>query len=196
MASRSMLQVNAAHLLEVGELRHLHPVQPDLPAQSPCPKGRRFPVVLDEPDVMLQGIDAEPDQAFKVQFLYILRMGLQDHLELIIVLHPVGVLAVTAIGRPARRLYIGGAPGLGTEYTQKGGWMEGTCTDLNIVGLMNDAALRSPVILQGQYKLLKCQIISSVRKTEKESECTEKIECYYTKKPYLVKQIWGYLEDL
>ena len=74
--------------------------------------------------------------------------------------------------------------------------MEGTCTDLNIVGLMNDAALRSPVILQGQYKLLKCQIISSVRKTEKESECAEKIECYYTKIPYLVKQIWGYLEYL
>jgi hypothetical protein len=52
--------------------------------------------------------------------------------------------------------------------------MEGACTDLNIVGLMNDAAFRCPVILQGQYKLLKCQIISSVRKTEKESECTKK----------------------
>jgi hypothetical protein len=40
--------------------------------------------------------------------------------------------------------------------------------------LMNDAALRSPVILQGQYKILKCQIISSVWTTKRESECTEK----------------------
>jgi hypothetical protein len=74
--------------------------------------------------------------------------------------------------------------------------MEGACAYLEVVGLMNDATLRSPVVLQGQYKLLKCQIISSVRKTEKESECTEKTECYYTKILYIVKQIWGYLEDL
>jgi len=37
------------YLLEVGELRDLHPVQPHLPAQTPGAKHRGLPVVLNKP---------------------------------------------------------------------------------------------------------------------------------------------------
>jgi hypothetical protein len=67
--------------------------------------------------------------------------------------------------------------------------MERPGSDLKVIGLVDDAALGRPVILQGQYKILKCQVIASIRETEKESKCAEKTECYYTKIPYLVKQI-------
>src|SRR5262245_32752742 len=39
-------QVDAARLLEVGELGDLHAVHPDLPAEPPCSEGRPLPVVL------------------------------------------------------------------------------------------------------------------------------------------------------
>ena len=136
---------------------------------------------------MLQGIDAELHEAFEVKLLHVLRMGLQDHLELVVVLHPVRVLAVPAVGRAAGRLDIGRGPGLGSENAEKGRRMEGPRADLDIVRLVNDASLRRPVILQRQYNFLKCQVIASIRRIEKESKCAKKIECYYTKIPYLVK---------
>ena len=53
------LAIEAADLLEIGELRDLHAVEPDFPAQAPGAERRRFPVVLDEADVVLARIDAE-----------------------------------------------------------------------------------------------------------------------------------------
>ncbi len=49
----------------------------------------------------------------QVQILGIDRARLQDDLELIVVLHAVGVLTVAAVGRAAARLRIAGAPGVG-----------------------------------------------------------------------------------
>ena len=48
-----------ADFLEVGELRHFHAVQPDFPAKAPGAERRRFPVVLDEADVVFLEVDAE-----------------------------------------------------------------------------------------------------------------------------------------
>ena len=48
--------IESAHLLEVGELRYLHAVQPHLPTQPPGAQGGRLPIVLDEADVVGQGI--------------------------------------------------------------------------------------------------------------------------------------------
>ena len=47
------LAVDASDLLEIGELCHLHAVEPDLPAQTPGAQRRVFPVVLDKADVVL-----------------------------------------------------------------------------------------------------------------------------------------------
>ena len=52
-------QVDAACLLKIGELGNFHAVEPDLPAKPPGAEGRGFPVVFDEADVVLVGIDAE-----------------------------------------------------------------------------------------------------------------------------------------
>ena len=49
------IAVEAADLLEIGELRHLHAVAPHLPAEPPGAERRALPVVLDEADVVLQG---------------------------------------------------------------------------------------------------------------------------------------------
>ena len=53
------LQLDAARLLKIGELGDLHPVQPDLPAQTPGAQRGGFPVILDEADIVLVGIDPE-----------------------------------------------------------------------------------------------------------------------------------------
>ena len=60
--ARDGIAVEAADLLEIGELRHLHAVEPDLPAEPPGAERRALPVVLDEADVVLQGIDADGDR--------------------------------------------------------------------------------------------------------------------------------------
>ena len=52
---RDGLAVEAADLLEVGELRHLHAVAPHLPAEAPGAERRALPVVLDEADVVQLG---------------------------------------------------------------------------------------------------------------------------------------------
>ena len=48
--------LHSGDLLEIGELRDLHPVAPALPAQSPGAKGRALPIVLDETDVVQAGV--------------------------------------------------------------------------------------------------------------------------------------------
>jgi hypothetical protein len=52
-------EVDAARLLEVRELRDLHPVEEDLPADAPCAEGGGFPVVFLEADVVAREIEAE-----------------------------------------------------------------------------------------------------------------------------------------
>src|SRR6266498_1799094 len=75
-------QVEAATLLEVGELRDLQPVQPDLPAQPPGAKRRRLPVVFDEAHVVVAIADAERLEALQVEPKWVRRTRLQDDLVL------------------------------------------------------------------------------------------------------------------
>ena len=72
-------------------------------------------------------------------------------------LQPVGVLAIAAVGRPARRLDIGGAPRLRPERAQRRRRMERAGADLDVVGLQDHAALRRPEALQFQDQALKAQ---------------------------------------
>ena len=90
-------------------------------------------------------VDAERAQAAEILVLHVLGRGLQDHLELIVVLEPVGVLAVAAVARPAGRLHVGRAPGLGPQAAQRGRGMEGAGADLHVVGLQDDAAALRPI---------------------------------------------------
>ena len=54
----------------------------------------------------------------------------------------------------AAGLRIAGAPLGGTERAQRGRGMEGTGTDLGVIGLHNDAALLAPVLLEAQDDVL------------------------------------------
>ena len=100
------------------------------------------------------GIDADGLQRIEIKLLHVGRRRLQDHLELVIVLQPVGVLAIAAVLGAARGLHIGGVPGLGPERAQRGGRMEGARADFHVVGLQDDAALIRPVLLQRQDQAL------------------------------------------
>jgi len=69
-------------------------------------------------------------------------------------LEAVGVFAITPIGGPARGLDIGRIPRLRANGTQEGGRMESAGADLKVQRLQDDAALRRPIILQGQNQTL------------------------------------------
>ncbi len=84
--ARDHIDLDPAHALEIGELGHLHPVAPDLPAQPPGPDGRILPVVLNEADVVQFRIDPDRFQRSQIQGLQVVRVRLQDHLILVIVL--------------------------------------------------------------------------------------------------------------
>ena len=148
------VDLDTAHLLEVRKLRDLHAVEPDLPAKAPGAQGRALPVVLDKADVMVVGVQADSGKRPQVKLLGVDRRGLDEHLELIVVLHAVGVLAVAAVSRAAARLRIAGTPLGGTERAQRGRGVEGTGTDLGVIGLHNDAALLAPVLLEAQDDVL------------------------------------------
>src|SRR4029079_1882274 len=99
--ARDRIAVEAPDLLEIGELRQLHGVEPHLPAEPPSAERRALPVVLDEADVVVRGIDSNRVEALQIKVLNVGRRRLEDHLELIIVLKPVGILAIAAVLGPA-----------------------------------------------------------------------------------------------
>jgi hypothetical protein len=148
------LAVDAAHLLEVGELGHFHAVQPDFPAQAPGAQGGVFPVVLDEADVVLLQVETQGFQGTEIQLQDVLRRRLQHHLELVIVLQAVRVLAVAAVLGPAAGLHVGGLPGLGAEGAQEGGGVAGAGADFEIVGLQQRATLLAPEFLEREDDVL------------------------------------------
>jgi hypothetical protein len=129
--------VDAANLLEVGELRDFHAIEPDLPAQPPGAQRGVLPVVLDEADVVLLQIEAQCLQAAKVQLQDVRGRWLEHHLVLVVVLQAVGVLAVATVLGPAAGLHIGGLPGLGAERAQKGGGVAGPGPDFHVIGLQS-----------------------------------------------------------
>src|SRR5581483_11812043 len=64
---RDGIAFEAAHLLEIGELAHLHAVEPDLPAEPGGAEGRTLPIILDEADVVEAGIDADRGEAAEIK---------------------------------------------------------------------------------------------------------------------------------
>ena len=113
------LAVETAHLLEVGELRDFHAVQPHLPTESPGAERGRLPVVLDEADVVHQRVEAERAQRAQIQIEDGQRRWLDDHLELVVVLQAKRVVAVAPVGGTARRLHVCRGPGLGTDGSEE-----------------------------------------------------------------------------
>ena len=89
------VDLDTAHLLEVRELRDLHAVEPDLPAKAP---GASVGLSQSSSTNGRHGRwgPANGSKRPQVKLLSINRRGLNEHLELIVVLHAVRVLAVAA----------------------------------------------------------------------------------------------------
>ena len=128
------VEVHAARLLEIGELRDLLPIQPDFPAQTPGAKRRRLPIIFDEADIMLALVDAQCLQRSQIQLLRIARIRLQDHLILVILLHAIGILSEASVIGAHRRFDISDAPGFRTEHAQGGRRIARPGADLHIIG--------------------------------------------------------------
>jgi hypothetical protein len=152
--ARDGIAVEAADLLKIGELGHLHSVEPDFPAEAPGAERRALPIVLDEADVVLEGIDAERKQAVEIEVLEVGRRRLQDHLELIVVLEPVGVLAVAAVLGAAGGLHVGRAPRLRPKRAQRGRGVKGPGPHLQVVRLEDHAAPVGPKAFELEDQVL------------------------------------------
>ena len=100
-------------------------------------------------------VDADPPEAFQIEVEHIGRRRLHDHLQLVVMLQPVGVLAVAPVLGPARGLHIDRVPGLGAERAQSGGGMERAGAHFHIVGLQHHAALLAPELLESEDQVLK-----------------------------------------
>lgn len=106
---------------------------------------------------MGQRIYAERGQRFDVNVLNLEGRWLEDDLVLVIVLQPVGILAIAAVGRPAGWLHVRDVPGFGTEHSEEGSRVHSPRTFFYVVGLLYDAAPVSPEPFQGEYEFLKRQ---------------------------------------
>ena len=95
--NRDGLDVVTADLLEICELRDLHAVQPDLPAEPPRTEGRRLPVILNKANVMFRGTDAEPGKTLEIELLDVVRRRLHDNLELMMLIEPVRIVPIAAV---------------------------------------------------------------------------------------------------
>src|SRR5262249_42317453 len=108
----------------------------------------------DEADIVLVRIDAERAQRVYIELLDVVRRGFQDHLVLIVVLQPIGVVAVATVLRTARRLDVGRLPRFGADRTQERRGVERARAHLHVVRLQQHAALLAPVSLELEDQFL------------------------------------------
>ena len=102
-------------------------------------------------------------QRFQIEFLKVRRRRLQDHLELVVMLQPVGIFAVAAILGPPRGLHIGRVPGFRAERAQRRRRMKGARADFHVIGLQDHAAVIRPITLQRQDQALERAFRAHVR---------------------------------
>ena len=152
--ARDRREVDAARLLEVGELRDLLAVEQHLPADAPRPERRRLPVVLLEAHVVHRGVDADRLERGQVLVLDVRRGRLQDHLELLVLVEAVRVLAVAAVGGTARGLHVADPPGPRPEHAEEGLGVHRARAHLGVPRLVDEAAPLRPEPLQREDDLL------------------------------------------
>src|SRR4051794_2381593 len=149
-------EVDAAGLLEVGELRDLHPVEQDLPADAPRAEGGRFPVVFLEADVVLGEIEADGAQRVEIELLHFERRRLEDHLKLVVLAEAEGVIAVTPVCRTAGRLDVADGPRLRPEDAEVGGGVHRAGAVLEVERRFDQASPLRPEVLQREDERLEC----------------------------------------
>ena len=149
-------------LLEIGELRDLLAVEPNLPSEAPCAERRRLPVVFDEAQIVTRGVDPQRKERTEVAFLWITGIRFEDHLELVVVLPAVRILAKPTIGRAKGRLDIGDIPRLRAENAQEGRRIHRARAHFSMVRLPDQTALVGPELLQSQDRGLEGRRVHSL----------------------------------
>jgi hypothetical protein len=156
------LEIHAAHLLEIGELRDLHAVEQHLPADAPGAERRRLPVVLFEADVVLPRVDAARLEAVEIRLLHFVGRRLENHLELVVLEQPVRVLAEAPVVGPARRLHVATLHGLGPSTRKSVSGCEVPAPTSDVERLLQQAALRGPERRQLENEVLKGHAASRI----------------------------------
>src|SRR6266852_4046108 len=134
------IEIDASALLEVSELGDLKTVEQNLPA------------------------DAPGAQAPQVNVLNIDRRGLEDYLKLGMLIQPVGVLAVAAVGGPTTGLNISDAISVRAEHAQESFRVHCACAYFDVVRLLQDATLLHPELRELQYQILEIEALRSFLK--------------------------------
>src|SRR5579863_7262975 len=145
---RNQVEIDSAALLEISELGDLEAVQHHLPADTPGSQRRSFPVVLFKLDVVFAKVDANRFETPQILVDDIGGRRFQNHLKLLVLVEPVGIFSVAAVGGAAARLYISHSIRLRAENAQECLGRHGSGADLDIVRLGDDAAAVGPVLLQ------------------------------------------------
>jgi hypothetical protein len=79
-------------------------------------------------------------KAVQIDFLNVVRGGLEDDLELIVVLKPVRIFPISPVGGTPGRLHVGDVPGLGAQHPEKGRGVHRARPHLNIIRLLDDTS--------------------------------------------------------
>src|SRR5271156_1980014 len=97
---------------------------------------------------MLLQIDSDSGQACKIEVLYICGRRLEYHLKLRVLVKSIGIFTVTAVGRTPARLRVYDAIWLRAQNPQKGFRMHRARSNFDVVGLLQNAIARSPVMFK------------------------------------------------
>ena len=96
-------------------------------------------------------LDSNRFQAGEVEVLHRVGGGLEDNLELGVFVEAVRVLAVAAVSRATAGLDVGDGVRLGAKHAQEGFRVHGSGADLQVVGLLDNAALLGPKPAKREY---------------------------------------------
>ena len=166
--ARDRRQVDAADLLEIGELRDLRPVEHHLPADAPGAKRRRLPVVLLEPDVVVARVDADGLEAVEIDLLHFVGRRLEDHLQLMMLEQAIRILPEAAVVGTPRRLDVRDIPRHRTEHAQQGFRVRRAGAHLDVERLLDQAALRGPEMLQFENQVLERHVTTAAIRSRRE----------------------------
>src|SRR5258708_22408295 len=157
--SRDGIEIHAATLLEISELRNLEAVEHNLPPDAPGAERRRLPVILFKLDVRLAQINADRAERLEVKLLHILRRRLQDHLQLQVLEQAVGILPITPISRTPRRLNISNLIRIRPKHAKECLRSHGPGAHFNVIRLLNNRPALSVKGLELEDEFLERQRI-------------------------------------
>src|SRR5262249_13003147 len=93
--------------------------------------------------------------ALEIQLLHLVGRGLENDLELVVLVEAIRVLAETAVGWTARRLYVCHAPMAGPEDPQERFREQRPGAQLDVVRLLRSETAGRPEFRQLEDKVLK-----------------------------------------